>query len=221
MSQYIIDPPTIVTLPVCGEDTRFPVRRIYCVGKNYKKHVAEMGGDPKKSQPVFFTKSRETIVQSKSDIPYPPHTQNLHFEVELVVAMASPTEIFGYGVGLDMTRRDLQAAAKAKGGPWDMAKNFDHCAPCSALTPAYQIHNLETANISLRKNGKTVQSSSLDKMIWSISDIIKHLSASVSLQAGDLIFTGTPEGVGPVVSGDQLDASVTGLAPLHVKFTDA
>ena len=221
MSQYMIAPPRIVALPICGEDTRFPVRRIYCVGKNYKKHVAEMGGDPKKSQPVFFTKSRETIVQSDADIPYPPQTENLHFEVELVVALASPTEIFGYGVGLDMTRRDLQAAAKAKGGPWDMAKNFDHCAPCSALTPTHQIPDLGTADISLRKNGKIVQSSSLDKMIWSVDDIIEHLSASISLHSGDLIFTGTPEGVGPVVAGDTLEASVTGLAPLHVRFIDA
>ena len=172
MRNYAIAPPPIISLPVVDSPDRFPVRRIYCVGKNYKKHVAEMGGDPQKSTPVFFTKSRETIVQSGTDIPYPPQTENLHYEVELVVAMAGTREIFGYGVGIDMTRRDLQAEAKAGGKPWDMAKNFDECAPCSALMRSAPDAD---AAITLTKNGKMMQSSTLDKMIWSVDEIIAAL----------------------------------------------
>ena len=218
MRNYAIAPPPIISLPVAGSPDRFPVRRIYCVGKNYKKHVAEMGGDPTKSTPVFFTKSRETIVQSGAAIPYPPQTENLHYEVELVVAMGGAQEIFGYGVGVDMTRRDLQAVAKAGGKPWDMAKNFDDCAPCSALTRSAPDTD---AAISLSKNGVAMQSSTLDKMIWSVDDIITSLGASVTLAAGDLIFTGTPEGVGPVVAGDKIVGEVCGLPLIEVSFIDA
>ena len=133
MKHFTVPPPKIISLPIVGSADTFPVRRIYCVGKNYKKHIAEMGGDVKRSTPVFFTKSRETIVHHNSKIPFPPQTENLHYEVELLVAMAGPSEIFGYGTAIDMTRRDIQAQAKAKGGPWDMAKNFDNSAPCSDL----------------------------------------------------------------------------------------
>ncbi len=218
MRNYAIAPPPVISLPIEGSADRFPVRRIYCVGKNYKKHVAEMGGDPTKSTPVFFTKSRETIVQSGTAIPYPPKTENLHYEVELVVAMAGAREIFGYGVGIDMTRRDLQAGAKAGGKPWDMAKNFDECAPCSALTRSAP--NTDGA-ITLTKNGKTQQSSTLDKMIWPVDEIISALGASVTLAAGDLIFTGTPEGVGPVAAGDKIVGEISGLPIIEVSFIDA
>ena len=218
MRNYAIAPPPIISLPVAGSADRFPVRRIYCVGKNYKKHVVEMGGDPQKSTPVFFTKSREGIVQSGAAIPYPPQTANLHYEVELIVAMAGAQEIFGYGVGIDMTRRDIQAEAKAGGKPWDMAKNFDECAPCSALTRKAPDNN---AAITLTKNGKAQQNSTLDKMIWSVDEIIAALGASVTLAAGDLIFTGTPEGVGPVVAGDRIVGEVVGLPIIEVSFVDA
>ena len=218
MNNFVITPAHIIGLPVFDSDKTFPVRRIYCVGKNYQKHVVEMGGDPKKSRPVFFTKSRETIVQDGTKIPYPPQTENLHYEVEFVVAMKTGKEIFGYGVGIDMTRRDLQAAAKDKGAPWDMSKNFDQSAPCSSLVPVDQVGNLSTAAISLTKNGKTMQSSTLDKMIYSVSDIIKHLNESVTLAAGDLIMTGTPEGVGPVKKGDIITGEVTGLPTITIQY---
>lgn len=211
-------PDHIITLPVKNHNDVFRVRRVYCVGRNYRDHVIEMGGDPQRSMPIFFTKSRETIVPSGADIPYPPQTSNLHFEVELVVAMASTTDIFGYGVGIDMTRRDLQAAAKAKGAPWDMAKNFDHSAPCSALVKAGDAPELENANISLTKNGETMQSSSLDKMIWSVEEIIDHLNQTVTLSAGDLIYTGTPDGVGPVLAGETIRGEIDGLPPITVSY---
>ena len=221
MRNYAIAPSPIISLPVVGSVDHFPVRRIYCVGKNYKKHVAEMGGDPAKSTPVFFTKSRESLVQSGSFISYPPQTKNLHYEVELVVAMAGKREIFGYGVGIDMTRRDLQAKAKAGGKPWDMAKNFDDSAPCSALIKADAVPDLTAAKISLTKNGEVQQNSTLDKMIWPVGEIIAALGKSVTLAAGDLIFTGTPEGVGPVVGGDKIIGEVDGLPLIEVSFIHA
>ena len=219
MNNFVIPPAETIGLPIFNSNELFPVRRIYCVGKNYKKHVAEMGGDPSKSTPVFFTKSRETIVLDGANIPYPPQTDNLHYEVELVVAMKSTTDIFGYGVGIDMTRRDLQAAAKQKGAPWDMAKNFDHCAPCSALVPVSEAGDLSRAKISLSKNGEIMQNSSLDKMIYSVENIIDHLGNTVTLSAGDIIMTGTPEGVGPVIKGDTITGSVEGLPSVTVQFT--
>ena len=186
------------------------------MGRNYADHVREMGGDAARSEPVIFTKAPQTIVQNGGDIPFPPNTENLHYEVELVVAMGSDG-IYGYGVGIDMTRRDLQAKAKTKGGPWDRAKNFSHSAPCSALTLAGKI-DLSIANIELRKNGDVVQRSALNKMIWSVDEIIDYLKKDMDLQAGDLIYTGTPAGVGPVTAGDELSGSVEGLEEITVRF---
>lgn len=214
---FAFPPAKPVNLPIAGSDKRFPVRRIYCIGKNYAAHVKEMGGDAERSEPVFFTKAAETIVQSGSDIPFPPNTENLHYEIELVVAIG-PDGIFGYGVGIDMTRRDLQAAAKSKGAPWDRAKSFESSAPCSKLTLATDV-DISGAHIVLRKNGNIVQSSTLDKMIWSVEDIIERLSQDMDLQPGDLIFTGTPEGVGPVIPGDELFGGVEGLESIRVRFT--
>ncbi|PHS40552.1 MAG: fumarylacetoacetate hydrolase [Robiginitomaculum sp.] len=218
MKQYATTPPPVISLPIFGCDEVFPVRRIYCVGRNYALHVREMGGDPNRSTPVFFTKSRETIVASGTTLPYPPLTKNLHYEVELVVAMAAPTEIFGYGVGLDMTRRDLQGLAKNGGKPWDMAKNFDHSAPCSALTKIANAPDINRAEIRLTNQGATQQNSTLDKMIWSVAEIIAHLNASVTLAAGDLIYTGTPDGVGPVVAGQTLVGTIDGLQKIEVSY---
>lgn len=218
MRHYSIEPPPIISLPVAGDSDRFPVRRIYCVGRNYADHVAEMGGNPNRSTPIFFTKSRETIVQSRAAIPYPPLTENLHFEVELVVAMAGSTEIFGYGVGLDMTRRDMQAVAKKGGEPWDMAKNFDDSAPCSAIIKACDAPDISGAAIRLTNEGAIKQSSTLNKMIWSVDEIIAHLGNTVILAPGDLIYTGTPEGVGPVVAGETLVGTIDGLPSVEVTY---
>lgn len=218
MKNYSILPPPIISLPVIGSSDRFPVRRVYCVGRNYADHVREMGGDPNRSTPIFFTKSRETIVQSGETIPYPPLTENLHFEVELVVAMAGHTEIFGYGVGLDMTRRDMQATAKKGGKPWDMAKNFDKCAPCSAITKSSDTPDISAAKITLTNNGSVKQNSALNKMIWSVDEIIAYLNNTVTLAAGDLIYTGTPDGVGAVVTGETLVGTIDGLAEVKVTY---
>ena len=214
--KFTFPPTDRVSLPISGSDIRFPVRQIYCVGKNYADHVLEMGGDVERSEPVFFTKAAETIVQSGGSIPYPPNTENLHYEVELVVAIG-PDGIFAYGVGLDMTRRDIQAAAKAKGRPWARAKNFQHSAPCSALTLAGQV-DLANANIVLRKNGDVVQESALAKLIWSVEEIVEYLTEDMDLQAGDLIYTGTPAGVGSVKVGDELSGDVDGLDGITVRF---
>ena len=214
--KFAFPPSDAVSLPINGSDARFPVRQIFCVGKNYADHVVEMGGDVERSEPVFFTKAAETIVQTGQSIPFPPNTENLHYEVELVVAIG-PDGIFGYGVGLDMTRRDIQATAKAKGGPWARAKNFQHSAPCSALTPASDV-DLTDAHITLRKNGDIVQHSALEKPIWSVEEIVEYLAQDMDLQAGDLIYTGTTAGVGPVKVGDELLGEVEGLENVAVRF---
>jgi len=213
---FVFPPSDPVSLPIAGTDMRFPVRRIYCVGKNYADHIIEMGGDEARSEPVFFTKAAETIVHSGADIPYPPNTAELHHEVELVVAMG-PDGIYGYGVGIDMTRRDIQAAAKKRGGPWARAKNFHLSAPCSALTPA-NTADLSKAHIVLRKNGDIVQHSALSRLIWSVDEIVAYLQKDMDLQAGDLIYTGTPAGVGPVSVGDELSGGIEGLERITVRF---
>ena len=226
MTKLTFKPAVPVTLPIIGQDSRFPVRRIYCVGKNYADHISEMGGDGKtakaqRSEPVFFTKAAETLVESGQSIKFPPNTTDLHHEVELVVAMGPAEDgkvsIYAYGVGIDMTRRDLQANAKTKGGPWDRAKNFHQSAPCSALTPAEKV-DLSEAHIVLRKNGDIVQHAALKDMIWSIEEIIEHLKADMDLQPGDLIYTGTPSGVGPVRIGDELSGGAEGLERITVRF---
>ena len=217
MKKYAFPPHAPVCLAIVGEETRFPVRRIYCIGKNYADHVKEMGGDAARSEPIFFTKAAETIVESGQDIPFPPNTTNLHYEVELVVAIGPDLEVFGYGVGIDLTRRDLQSAAKKKGGPWARAKNFNRSAPCSALTPAIGV-DLSKARIVLRKNGDIVQHGALSDMIWGIPEIIERLRQDMDLQAGDLIYTGTPAGVGPVNVGDELSGGIEGLQRITVRF---
>jgi len=218
--KFAFPPADPVTLPIMGEDARFPVRRIYCLGQNYADHVLEMGGTMERHEPTIFTKAAEAIVFSGQEIPFPPNTQNLHYEVELVVAIG-PDDInngvFGYAVGIDLTRRDLQSAAKQAGKPWDRAKNFQYSAPCSALTRADNI-DVSHARIVLRKNGDIVQSGSTAQMIWSIDEIITQLKTDMDLQPGDLIYTGTPEGVGPVIIGDELSGGIEGLERISVRF---
>ena len=221
----IFPPDPVVTLPVVSSKL-FPVRRIYCIARNYADHAREMGSDPEREAPFFFTKPANAILPGNSVMPYPPATQNLHHEVELVVALKSGgrdiavdranDRIFGYAVGLDMTRRDLQAAAKAKGQSWDMAKGFDFSAPCSAITPQVQSGVITRGKITLKVNGELRQSGDVGDMIWKIPEIIHRLSQLVVLCPGDLIFTGTPAGVGPVVKGDRLEAMLQGLESLTV-----
>ena len=204
----------------------FTVRRIYCVGQNYRAHSLEMGGDPDRQTPFFFLKPADAIVPDGGHVPYPPRTAKFEHEVELVIAIGAqatnipagdaPTVILGYAVGLDMTRRDLQAEAKKAGRPWDMAKGFDHSAPCGRITPVAATPSLANATIALTVNGATRQSSTLSQLIWSVPEIIAELSTYVTLMPGDLIYTGTPENVGPVARGDVLHARIDGLSDLTV-----
>ncbi len=217
MKKYAFPPHEPTCLAISGSEERFPVRRIYCIGKNYADHVKEMGGDAARSEPIFFTKAAETIVESGQDIPFPPNTSNLHYEVELVVAIGPDLSVFAYGVGIDLTRRDLQSVAKEKGGPWARAKNFHKSAPCSVLTHAKDV-DLSKAHIVLRKNGDIVQHGALSDMIWGIDEIIERLRVDMDLQAGDLIYTGTPAGVGPVKPGDELSGGIEGLQRITVRF---
>lgn len=226
MTAYVFPPCPQPFLPVKGTEARFPVHRIYCVGQNYADHVVEMGGDPNRNPPFFFQKNPDCLVIDGGDFPYPTQTQDVHHEIELVVALKSggsdiPVEqaldhVYGYAAGIDMTRRDLQAVAKKAGRPWEVAKAFDHSAPCSALVPAAEIGHPAAGAISLSVNGETRQSGTLDQMIWKVPETIAYLSSLFELKAGDLIFTGTPAGVGPVQRGDRLEGAVEGVATLSV-----
>lgn len=216
MTNYAFQPHDPVSLPIVGTAARFPVRRIYCVGRNYAAHVKEMGGDPKGSEPVIFTKAAEALVESGSEIQYPPNTTDMHYEVELVAAIG-PDGVFGYGVGIDLTRRDLQSVAKSKGAPWSRAKDFAASAPCSDITPSDKV-SLNNAHIVLRKNGEIVQHAKLSDMIWSVQDIIRQIGNDMDLGPGDLIYTGTPKGVGPCVAGDELEGGIEGLAPIRIRM---
>jgi fumarylpyruvate hydrolase len=217
--------PETPLVPIAGGGL-FPVHRIYCVGRNYAAHAREMGFDPDREEPFFFLKPADAIVANGATIPYPRMTSNYHFEVELVVAIgkagqdiaieAAASHVFGYAVGLDMTRRDLQMDARSKGRPWDMGKAFDHSAPIATITPAADAPGVEQAAIRLEVNGQAKQQSDTAMLIWSVAEIIHWLSKYVDLVPGDLIYTGTPEGVGAVERGDRLEARIDGLADLRV-----
>lgn len=217
-----IPSPTIPT----SDGEHFPVRRIYCVGRNYRAHAIEMGGDPDREPPFFFLKPADAIVAGDSTIAYPPRTQDFQHEIELVVAIgkggrdipvtSALDHVYGYAVGLDMTRRDLQAVARKAGRPWDMGKGFDQSAPCGPLSPVSQVGHIAAGTISLAVNGSIRQSSDLSLMIWSVAEVIADLSRYGTLVAGDLIYTGTPEGVGAVQPGDVLTGKIDGLQSLTV-----
>ncbi|WP_142849123.1 fumarylacetoacetate hydrolase family protein [Telmatospirillum sp. J64-1] len=221
---FAIPMPDPTVLPVAGGDL-FPVRRVLCVARNYAAHAREMGQDPDREPPFFFSKPADAVSIAPS-IPYPPATEDLHHEVEMVVALGrggaaidpdnALEHVFGYTVGLDLTRRDIQAEAKKNGRPWDMAKGFDFSAPCGILRRASEIGHPSKGRISLDINGERRQVGDLSEMIWSVSEMIGHLSRLVTLAPGDLIFTGTPEGVGPIRRGDQLHAVVEGVAEMKV-----
>jgi len=228
---YVISPAPIPSVPVAGTAERFPVHRIYCVGRNYEEHAKEMGFTGREP-PFFFMKPADAILPvaagETGKMPYPSLTANLHHEIELVVAIGKGgrniaaadalQHVWGYAVGLDMTRRDLQNDMKKQGRPWSIGKGFDHSAPIGPITPAAQAGDVEHAGIWLQVNGADRQRSSVSQLIWNISETIEHLSAAWELQPGDLIFTGTPEGVAAVVRGDVLEGGVEGLGTLRVEM---
>jgi fumarylpyruvate hydrolase len=227
---WLFDPPAPVSVPVSGSAALFPVHRIYCVGKNYAAHIREMGSDPAREAPCFFLKPNDAIVLD-GRMPYPPATSNLHYEGELVLALGkggrniaaadAHAHLLGYALGLDMTRRDLQTAAGRQGMPWDTGKAFDCSAPLSAITPVAACGLLEQGSIQLWVNGKLKQDADLSDLIWKSHEIISQLSRLYELKAGDLIFTGTPAGVGAVVPGDRLRLAIAKLGELEVEITPA
>jgi fumarylpyruvate hydrolase len=231
-SEYVFAPPPAVSIPVVGQTARFPVHRIYCVGRNYEDHAKEMGFTGREP-PFFFMKPADAVVVVEAGqtgaMAYPSLTKNLHHEIELVAAIGTGgrnikaadalKHIYGYAVGLDMTRRDLQNDMKKQGRPWDIGKSFEQSAPIGPIVPAAQAGDAQNAAISLQVNGTDRQRSNVSKLIWNLAETIEHLSAAWDLQPGDLIFTGTPEGVAAVVAGDTLVGEIAGLPTLSVKIS--
>ncbi len=225
-SDYAIPAPPVISLAVRGSRRRFPVHRIYCVGRNYAAHAIEMGHDPHREPPFFFQKNPDTLLANGSDFPYPDKSADVHYELELVVALASGGKnipeasaldcVFGYAVGLDMTRRDLQGQAKKMGRPWDVGKAFDHSAPCSEIVPVEMIGHPDAGNLWLKVNEELRQNGDLNQMIWKVPEIIAYLSGLFTLAPGDLIFSGTPAGVGAIVRGDTLHGGVDGVGELEI-----
>ena len=224
---YAIAPAAVTTVAVAGSEAVFPVARVFCVGRNYAEHAIEMGHDPDREPPFFFMKPADAVVPN-GPLRFPTQTRDLHHEIELVVALAEggsdiPVEraldqVFGYAVGLDMTRRDLQAAAKKAGRPWDMAKGFDESAPMSPIRPAEEIGHPEQGAVWLRINGEPRQHGDLDQQIWKVPETIGYLSTLVTLRPGDLIMTGTPKGVGRVEPGDLLEGHIDGVGDLSIRY---
>jgi len=225
MMEYVFSPPQPATVALAGESTRFPVRRIFCVGRNYAAHAREMGKDPDRDPPFFFTKPADAVVDSGEVVPYPPETSNFHYEIELVVAIgregfeisrdAALDHVFGYAVGLDLTRRDLQFEARDKGRPWDWGKAFDRSAPVAPIHRVRDGHHLAKGRIWLAVNGDIKQDADLAELIWSVPDIISIVSRSMVIKPGDLIMTGTPAGVGPIVTGDTITGGIDGLGGIE------
>ena len=219
-ANYVFAPPALPSLPVAGSSARFPVRRIFCVGRNYHAHALEMGNPVDKStmKPFYFTKSPSTLVESGATVPYPCGTSNYHYEMELVVAIGAhgfrltetdaPRMIFGYAAGLDMTRRDLQLVAREQGRPWDLGKDFEKSAVCAPILPAGELGVLTGGGITLEVNGEPKQSADLAQLIWNIPELLADLSQFYHLEPGDIIYTGTPEGVGPVRPGDHISGRI-------------
>jgi fumarylpyruvate hydrolase len=229
---FVFAPAAPVAVPIAGGQDAFPVRRVYCVGRNYAAHAREMGFDPDREPPFFFCKPADAVVPVADgqtlDLPYPPETANLHYEIELVAAIGKGganitvdnalQHVWGYAVGLDMTRRDLQMKMREAGRPWELGKAFDQSAPIGPLHPAASVDGIGQAAIWLQVNGADKQRSDIGKLIWSVAETIAYLSKYFRLEAGDLIYTGTPEGVGPVVRGDTMVGGVDGLGTLSVRM---
>ena len=231
---YVITPPAIPAVVVAGSENLFPLHRVYCVGRNYADHAIEMGHDPSREDPFFFKKSPDNLLASSNQdggniFPYPSESQDVHYEIELVVALSDggsqiPVDkalahIWGFAVGIDMTRRDLQAEAKKTGRPWDTAKAFDHSAPIGRLHPISETGIMNTGRIWLALNGDIRQDGNLNQLIWKIPELISYLSQLFTLKTGDLIFTGTPSGVGPVMKGDVLVGGIDGISGIKVAIS--
>ncbi len=226
MSHFVIDTPRVVTIPVAGTDALFPVRRVYCIGRNYAAHAVEMGHDPDRESPFFFQKNPDNLDPS-GEFPYPPHSTDVHHEMEMAVALKSggkdiPLDlaldhVFGYGLSLDMTRRDLQGVAKKMGRPWEIGKAFERSAPAGPLHPVSEVGHLDRGRVELMINGEVRQEGDLNQMIWKVPEMISYLSEYFELAAGDIILSGTPAGVGPVSRGDTMEASIEGLGYMVVK----
>jgi len=223
---FAIPPASVPTLPIVGSEDQFPIRRIYCVGRNYAAHAREMGHDPDREEPFFFQKNPDNVMPLGGDFPYPPMTENLHHEMELVVALGGggyniPEDkaldcVFGYAAGLDMTRRDRQGEAKKAGRPWEVGKAFEHSAPCSAIVPASEIGHPATGKLLLEVNGEVRQDADLSQLIWNVPESIAYLSQLFELAAGDLIYTGTPAGVAAVVKGDKLHGTIENVGEIDI-----
>lgn len=225
MSKHVIQPPPIPAIPVSGSENTFPVRRVYCIGRNYAAHTIEMGGDPDRDPPFFFQKNPDNL-DFTGEFPYPVKSSDVHHETEMLVALKSggtniPVEsaldhVYGYAVCLDMTRRDLQGEAKDLRRPWEIGKAFERSAPCGPLKPASEIGHPEKGLVQLKVNGKVTQTGDLDQMIWKVPEMISYLSDYFELAAGDVILSGTPSGVGPVQKGDVMDVTIEGVGDLQV-----
>lgn len=227
MTDFVIEPAPQASVAVAGSPARFPIRRVFCVGRNYAAHAREMGKDPDREPPFFFTKPADAVVAAEGTVPYPPLTENLHHEIELVVAIGkgganvSPEQaldlVWGYGVGVDLTRRDLQDVAKKMSRPWDWSKSFDASGPCGPLQPVSAIGHPSKGAIWLKVNGETRQEGDLTELIWPVADVIAYISEAVTLQPGDVIFTGTPAGVGALNPDDTVTGGVEGIG--EIAFT--
>ena len=226
MSKFVIETPPVVALPVAGTDAMFPVRRVYCIGRNYAAHTVEMGGDPDREAPFFFQKNPDNLDPS-GEFPYPPHSSDVHHEVEMAVVLKSggtniPLDraldcVFGYGVSIDMTRRDLQGQAKKTGRPWEIGKAFERSGPVGPIHSVADVGHLDHGRVELKVNGDVRQEGDLNQMIWKVPEMISHLSEYFELAAGDVILSGTPAGVGPVVKGDAIEATIEGLGSKAVR----
>jgi len=231
MSAFVFDPPPQASVAVAGESGRFPVRRVYCVGRNYAAHAREMGQDPEREPPFFFQKPSDAVVDSGASIPYPPETSNLHHEIELVVAIgargfAVPVGqaldlVYGYAAGIDLTRRDLQFQARDAGRPWSWGKGFDRSAPCAPLQPVAKVGHPASGRIWLEVDGAVRQDADLSEMIWGVPEVISAVSRSMVLQPGDLIFTGTPAGVGAVERNQTIRGGVDGVGGIKIRIVDS
>jgi fumarylpyruvate hydrolase len=227
MIKYAVEPMDLPTVPVADTDGVFPVRRIYCVGRNYAEHAREMGSDPDRDPPFFFMKPNNTIIPDNAEFPYPSKSENVHYEMELVVAIEkggrdipkdkANDHIFGYACGLDMTRRDLQIGMREKGRPWEIGKAFDASAPCAEIQPAGKIGHPKSGAIWLKVNGETKQSADIADLIWNVPETIEYLSGLFTLQQGDLIYTGTPAGVGPIIAGDLIEGHIDGVGDITIR----
>ncbi len=226
MTKFVIDPAPQVCLPIRGSNESFPVRRIYCIGRNYADHAIEMGHDPNKEPPFFFQKNAQNV-DTSGTFPYPPQTSDVHHEMELVVALKSGgadislenalEHVYGYGLGLDMTRRDLQGEAKKLGRPWEVGKSFEKSAPMSELVPASETGHLDQGRICLKVNGEIKQDGDLNHMIWKVPEMIAYLSRFYDIAGGDLIMSGTPAGVGPIQRGDKMECEIENLGTMTIE----